>query len=125
MDPVIAVLLQAAGVIGSTLLSETAKRAVGETWDTAMKAIKRRLGADHPAPALAERLRSAGDAEAEAAPLREQLAKMQLGDDPELLDAVRPLSAALSQHGLQAPTVYANTIKGAAVVMGNQTNHFD
>lgn len=106
------------------MLNETAKRAVGEAWDTAITAIKQRLGPMHPAPVLAEQLRLAGDTESAAAPLRELLSTIQLGDDPEVRQAVQPLSLVLAQQGLALPAVQANTINGAGVVMGNQTNHF-
>lgn len=125
MDPVIAVLLQAAGVVGGALANEGAKRAVGEAWDRALAAIKRCVGANDPTLATAERLRLAAPDESSAAPVREQLSKMRFGDSPDLLTAVQPLAAALTQQGVQLPAIYVNTIKGAAVVMGNQTNTFN
>jgi hypothetical protein len=125
MDPV-AILLAAAAVMGNAALEETAKRSIGLAWEAAVGAIKRRFGADHPAPALVESLPAAAADEGRSAAIAKQLAPLPLNQDHAVQQAIERLAGVLVQQQ-QAGHITLNVekLQGAGVVFGNQINHFD
>ncbi len=123
MDSTVLVLLQAAATVGNAALDEVSRRAIGDAWDATKTAIKRRLGADHPAPAVLDNLRDATGNGTRMASLQAQLVRLELGHDPEVLAAIDRLAGTLQQHR-QGATVTATLVQGAMIVNGPQTNHF-
>lgn len=123
MDSSIAVLLQAATMIGNAALDEASKRAVGDAWEAAKGAIKRKLGGSHPVPAIMDNLPAAAGNEVRMAALQGQLAPLQLGSDPDVLMAVERLAASM-RHTTHIH-VTAHEVKGAQIVQGPQTNYFN
>jgi hypothetical protein len=97
MDPVIPILLQAAATFGNAALGDLAKRSVGEAWDAAVGTIKRRFGAEHPAPALVDGLRNAAGNEVVTGIIRTQLEPYQIGNDIDVQAVVQHLKEVLAQ----------------------------
>lgn len=124
MDSPEVVLLKAATLIGSAALDEVSKRAVGDAWEALKAAIRRRLGADHPAPAVFDHVRNAAGNEIEMARQQAQLARLHLGHDPEVLRALEQLAVVVRQHS-QELRVSATLVQGAMIVNGSQTNNFN
>lgn len=124
MDTVTPILLQAAAVIGNAALGEAGKRAVGDAWNATLAVIKRRFASDESAPELVNSLRAAAGDEAQTATIEQQLIPLQLGRDPEILEAIQQLASVMREQSQATNTVNAKEIKGAGMVFGNQHNQF-
>lgn len=125
MDPVVPILIQAAASFGNSALGETAKRTVGLAWDSAVAAIKRRFGADHPAPALVDGLRNAAGNEVLTGVIRDKLTPLHLGHDADVLAAIERLAEVLKQQQPKAVGhLNVDTLQGAGQVFGTQNVYF-
>lgn len=115
---ILTVLIDAAAVVGNAAANESAKRTVAAALDAAVGAIKRRFGANHPAPILIERLPEVVDKPLQIAEIRSEFAAMRLQWDEEVTAAVERLAEALQaqpQYGVSY-NVSAQTISGVGLV---------
>lgn len=115
---ILTVLIEAAAVVGNAAANESAKRAVASAWDTAVGAVKRCFGSDHPAPRMIETLPDVVDKPLQIAEIRSQCGALHLQWDEQVTAAVERLAEALkAQAHLGASyNVSAHTISGVGLV---------
>jgi hypothetical protein len=136
MEFVTSVLIQAAAILGSKALEESARISVREGWDSVKAAIKRKFGTASVAATVLEELPAAASVVAEVpaaartaaiSSLVNQLQSLRLDEDSDLKMLVQRLEAILQssvpQSLLQpAPVVFNNEGMQAEKVF--QHSHF-
>lgn len=91
MDPIVAAVVAALGVMCNASLGEAAKKATVDAYEGLKGLVKRKFAKDHPAAVAIEQIearRAAPDAVEDLAP---KIAQYRLGEDPEILEAAHRL----------------------------------
>lgn len=124
MDPILSAVISALQIAGNTALDEALRKATGDAYDRLKELLKRKFGGNHPATTLISEIEAELDNEKVRSEKGAMIAALNLGRDPEILDAARSVSDSTSMisksiiqsrfthfHG----TVYGPTGDGATV----------
>ncbi|HMW18074.1 MAG TPA: hypothetical protein PKN13_09540 [Accumulibacter sp.] len=94
MDPVVSAVVAALAVLGNTSLDVTLRKATSDAYDGLKNLLKGKFGEKHAASTLIDEIEAQNGSEAIVTEKGPMIAALKLGDDPEVIDAVRRVESA-------------------------------
>jgi hypothetical protein len=117
MDPITAAIL----AVLPALASDTLKQGVKDAYDGLKAVIRRKWGEEAPVSKAVVALEADPTSKAQAAVLSEKVEQSKAAQDPDIVEALKELTAQLEAHGLARPasnevhfTMTGGTVQGVA-----------